>query len=296
MKKILFALFFVFCMIVIPHSSRAQGWLQFEELLIEIWPEYDQPGVLVIYRGKLSSTEALPAEVTFQIPVEAGQPNAVAIRNEQGQLMSVQFERIVRGDLAEISFLSPAREIQFEYYDPGLERDGKSRSYRFVWLDGHLVQSAYVQVQQPQGAYEMSIIPELEDVFEGSDGFVYYFDNVQLLDPGVFTLQLNYQKENEALSVTNASEQSSTPPIEPESILSARGRDLAPWVLGGIGILMIGTGLFLYWRSEKGGSSVHLRKALNIGGNSAKKALYCPKCGSKTRKNDLYCRECGHKL
>ncbi len=296
MKKNLFALLLTLIMILVPHSSQAQEWLQFDELLIEIWPEYDQPGVLVIYRGILSSAEALPAEVTFQIPVEAGQPHAVAIRNEEGQLMSVQFKRIVRGDLAEISFLSPSREIQFEYYDPGLERDGKSRDYRFIWLDGHLVQNAYVQVQQPRGAYEMSIIPELADVFEGGDGFLYYFDSVQSLDSDAFTLHLSYQKENEALSISSASEQPGAPPIQPENTFSTSGLDLVPWVLGGIGLLTIVTGVFLYWRSEKGGGSVRLRKALKSACDSTKKAHYCSKCGSRTRKNDLFCRECGHKL
>lgn len=296
MKKNLFALLFALIMTLVPHSSRAQGWLQFDELLIEIWPEYDQLDVLVIYRGILSSAEALPAEVIFQIPVEAGQPNAVAIRNEEGQLMSVQFERTVHGDLAEISFLSPSREIQFEYYDPGLERDGKSRSYRFIWLDGHLVQNAYVQVQQPHGAYEMLIIPELKDGFEGGDGFFYYFDNIQALTSDTFTLQLSYQKENEALSIATASDQSGVPPIEPENTFSARGGELVPWVLGGIGFLTIATGVFLYWRSEKSGDSVRLRQTRKLGGDSTNKALYCSKCGSRTRKNDLFCRECGHKL
>ena len=295
MKKFLFSFIFVLIAVLVPHSSRAQEWLQFDELLIEVWPEYDQPGVLVIYRGMLSSAEKLPTKVTFQIPVEAGQPNAVAFRDEDGQLLSVQFERIVNRNLAEISFMSPSREIQFEYYDPGLERDGISRNYRFVWLDDHLVQSAYVQVQQPRGASEMLITPELEDVFEGGDGFVYYFDSVQTLTSDAFTLQISYQKDTEALSVASASEQSSAP-IEPVSTSSAQGSELVAVVIGGLGLLTVAAAIILYWRSGKDRGSIRLRKTLKLGGDSTKKINYCSRCGSRTGKKDLYCHECGHKL
>lgn len=294
-KKSLLLLMVVIILGVAVSPAAAQEWLQFDELLIELWPEYDQPDVLVIYRAVLSSNVSLPVEVSFQIPVEAGQPHAVAFRDEQGQLMSVQFERIVRGDLAEISFLSPSREIQFEYYHPGLEMEGDLRSFTFQWQDDHLIQQAAVQVQQPRGASEMSIRPPLETSFEASDGLTYYFGTLPSLKSGKLTLQLSYQKGNDRLSAANAPVQPGAP-IEPEITFSLRGRDVIPWIVGGVGLLAIFSAVLLYWQSERGDSPLHLPRAFLKEDSAERENNFCPKCGSRTGEDDRFCRVCGSKL
>lgn len=293
MKK--FLLIFLVIFFALPLPARAQEWLQFDELLIEIWPEYDRPSVLVIYRGVLSSNINLPAEVTFRIPASVGQPHAVAFRDEQGQLMTVQFERVVRGDLAEISFFSPSREIQFEYYDPTLRKEGQTRTYQYRWLDDHLVSSAAVQVQRPRGAGEFSVQPTPETAFEGNDGLMYFYQELSSLESGSFTLQISYQNESDLLSAAESTIQPSAP-IDPGISLSFRGRDLIPWVVGGVGLLAFFSAVLLYWSYQRGLQAPDLRKALHLAGEPEQRESFCPKCGSETGENDLFCRICGAKL
>ena len=79
-KKITFIILFVLS-IYIP-SAQAQEAPRFETLTIDLWPEYDRPSMLVIYKGELSPAVSLPAEVTLRMPVEAGAPAVVAVGPE----------------------------------------------------------------------------------------------------------------------------------------------------------------------------------------------------------------------
>ena len=65
-KSILLSLTLI---ILLPTIALAQTTSPaFSEFVVELWPEYDQPTVLVIYRANLSDDVPLPATVTFRLP------------------------------------------------------------------------------------------------------------------------------------------------------------------------------------------------------------------------------------
>jgi hypothetical protein len=66
----------------------AQDDVSFSKLEIDLWPEYDRPEVLVIYRISLDPAASLPADLTLRIPVDA-QVNAVAARQADGGLFNI---------------------------------------------------------------------------------------------------------------------------------------------------------------------------------------------------------------
>ena len=81
-KKILL-IFFVASFVLIP-GAGAQESTSLESLAIDLWPEYDRPSMLVIYKAVLSPEVTLPTEITFRIPVEAGLPlDLVSIPGEK---------------------------------------------------------------------------------------------------------------------------------------------------------------------------------------------------------------------
>lgn len=270
----------------------------FERLVIDIWPEYDRPSVLIIYRGVLSSQVPLPAQVTFQIPAEAGQPNAVAVRGADDQLMSVQYERMVKGEFAEISFTATSQEIQFEYYDPALEREGEQRTFTYQWLGHHAVDTAVFQVQQPRDSYALDISPAFGESFQGSEGLTYYTMRETRLEEGeTQVIRVQYNKSSDSLSIGDQPVQPSTP-IEPRLSFSFRGRNLIPWLMAGFGLALILGGIgFYWWFGEKRNPRLSLAgewKAEKP--ESTDKHRYCPQCGSRTGENDRFCRVCGQRL
>lgn len=276
-------------------SAAAQETVQFSELVIEIWPEYDRPEVLVIYRGSLSPEVSLPAEVTFEIPAEAGQPNAVAVRDANNQLTTVQFQRTVRGEVADVTFTTTSQDIQFEYYDPALDRSSESRSFTYRWPGNHLVSSAVIQVQEPRGAENLEITPPLGNSFPGSDGLTYYYDRFEPLgrEPQEFTV--NYQKAGSSLSFEQQQVQPSGP-IEVQPSLAFEGRSALPWILGGIGLLLVVGAVLFYWWAGSGKELPAGLKSLFGSQAGIRSGGFCPNCGAARDPGDRFCRSCGRKL
>jgi len=291
-------LFIVLVLMLFPLPVKGQEGLTFEELVVDIWPEYDDPRVLIIYRGVLSSQVSLPALVTFQIPAEAGQPNAVAVRDPENKLMSVTYERVVKGEFAEISFIATFHEVQFEYYDPLNNKEGNLRTFTYTWPGNHTVNSVVFQVQEPRGAYDLDISPPFGESYQGSDGLKYFrMGETQLKETESQNIQIRYQKSSDSLSVGGQSIQPRRP-IEPQLSFSFQGWNLLPWLLGSLGFLFILGAVGIYWWfGEKRNPPESLESEPNPQEPVfSELSSSCPQCGSKTSENDRYCRVCGHKL
>ena len=85
MRKRLTLLLFVVFLFLVP-AAQAQGMLSLATLEVALWPEYDRPEVLVIYKAKLPADISLPVDVSLKIPAIAGEPFAVRI-NGAGSCM-----------------------------------------------------------------------------------------------------------------------------------------------------------------------------------------------------------------
>ncbi|MBI5054650.1 MAG: hypothetical protein HZB52_15490, partial [Chloroflexi bacterium] len=83
---------------------------------IELWPEYDKPSMLVIFRGTIAPNVPLPTTLTFEIPSKFT-PLAVAYRDQQGLLYDLKYTTTAGANTAAITFSVPTTSFQFEYYD-----------------------------------------------------------------------------------------------------------------------------------------------------------------------------------
>ena len=118
MRRFLLAFIFVFSLFIRP--VQAQSSISMDQLFLKIWPEYDQPGVLVIMDFFIASEVSLPAQVTMKIPAAAGEPHSVAVRELDGQLYILDYDIEAEGDWLNITFTTPYPEIWLEYYDPSI--------------------------------------------------------------------------------------------------------------------------------------------------------------------------------
>lgn len=293
-SKILLIFMFVIAFSQIPGMVSAQSSnLVFDKFVVEFWPEYDQPDVLVIYRGQLSSEVSLPAEITFQIPTAVGRPNAVAFRDDQGQLIPLQETRVVRGEFAEITFTTSFPEIQFEYYDPSLVLDEDTRTYRYLWPDQHVINQAQVWVQTPRGASDLIVNPALDGSLVGQDGLVYAYDSFENFSPQ-FSLTFSYQKQSDALSVEGEKVESSAP-VEAQVPVSFFTGDWIPLLLAGLGALAIVSAGILYWWFQGSRGKELVKSVLPEEKTNSAQPNFCPKCGNPAQAGDLFCRICGEK-
>jgi hypothetical protein len=255
---------------------------------------------LVIYRAVLAEDVSLPAQLTFRIPAVTGRPTAVAVGPALETVADVEFDVQVNGEWAEVSFLAAAPAVQLEYYDPSLVKTGAERRFTYNWPADYGVDALRIQVQQPVGASEMNISPALEPGSQGQDGLTYYNKEIGSVAAGEpFTIQANYQKATDSLTVRSLS-------VEPGSPLETAGdfrRDMMaalPWILGALGVILIVGGGVWYWQSGRGRERSPSRRRRKPA--AAREALspeghiYCHNCGKRAGPGDRFCRTCGTRL
>lgn len=281
----------------------AQDPIKLSSMEVDLWPEYDRPTVLVIYRITLPATTSLPVDLSFRIPSAAAEPSAVAVRQTtaegQAGLFTIPYERQVVGDWGVISLTATSPELQIEYYDPGLVKEGETRQFEYNWPGDYAVDALKMQVQQPLGASEMNISPSSGQGVAGSDGLVYYNKEVGALMAGqTFSLRINYKKSSDDLTATNLPVQ----PSAPVSITPERNNLLVilPWTLGTLGVVLIVGGVIWYLRSGRGKeeepSHRRRRTATSKEPEKAEDYIYCHQCGKRAGPGDRFCRMCGAKL
>jgi hypothetical protein len=304
MLKKMFLAVMLFLMCALPVAAGAQEELKFSDVEVSLWPEYDRPAMLVIYHLTLPAQVSLPVEVSFRIPAAAGSPNAVAGSAPDGSLINIPYTTEKEGDWLRVNFQATSPDLQIEYYDPSLVKEGATRRFDYIWPVDYAADAFSVEVQQPVGASQMHIEPGMVSSQEGKDGLTYYSAEVGALPQGKpVTIAIDYQKANDDLSAGNA-------PVEPTGPLddTTRGRSsmmsALPWVLGLVGLLLIVGGGAWYWFSGRqkpqSGKKHRSRRSKTasqgVSGGVESGQVYCHQCGKRAGAGDRFCRACGAAL
>lgn len=281
----------------IPTLAGAQSSAPvLDELIIQVWPEYDQPAVLVIYDFRVAQT-ALPVTLKIRVPKD-GNIFAVAQSTSEG-LMNVPYEPPVgEGDYDVLTLtLTESSIYRVEYYAP-LVRSGIKRSYTLDWPGDYAVDYLQVFVQKPIGARNLTTQPGLPEL-PGLDGFVYAqgeFNNLPTGRP--FSISFEYEKDDNTLSIANQTV-SLTGALETAQGSTFSLTSSLPWLLGGLGVVLIVGGVFWFWKSgraQKGGSDSTRRRHAARSQNDVSEGTYCSQCGKRAEGGDRFCRACGARL
>lgn len=280
---------------------------------VDIWPEYDQPSVLVIYNITLGQSVKLPATMSVRIPAAAGKPHAVA--NEDGaNLYNLSYQSSAAGNWIEIKYTTPLPVVRIEYYDPTLKKDGKTRNFTFSWPGDFTVEELSLVVQQPMNATDMSFRPGAGPGKPSSDGLTYYTIQAGKVNAGTtFDLDMTYQKSNDKLT-NPAQYQDAEPnqPVDENTPGRVKTGQALPWVIGGAGLLLIAGGTIWFWRTgrtmgmrtEPESRPRHASRRVTSAGTSSRatevvdngETVFCNQCGKKAGPGDVFCRSCGTRL
>lgn len=278
-----------------PLGVQAQSNIHFSNVTVEIWPEYDQPSVLVIYHLVLAEDVTLPASVDLRIPKDA-KVNAVAVSDASGTLITAEYQSSVSGSQQIVTFSSDNRNIQVEYYDP-YTLQGNTRQYTYTWPGNYSVDSFAINFQQPVDATGLTLTPALGSGVVAADGLTYYNATIGALALNQeYTLQVEYQKTTDALSSSG---------VQPSAPLDAnvQGRTsfsaYLPWILGVLGGLLVLGGLafgLYYWRLDKKHTPQTERRHRSTASGGTGGDVFCSQCGKRAQPGDVFCRTCGTRL
>jgi len=304
MRRWLSAIFVLVLLFVLSSIVRAQNNLQIQDLLVDIWPEYDRPEVLVIYRVVLSSQTKLPAQVSLRLPSQVGSTLNVAMKDVDGLLYNLAYTLIRDGDYQVIRFITPSAEVQVEYYDASIRRNGTVRTYDFHWPGDYQVSNFVVRVLQPANVTKMLMAPDMGAGRVGDDGFTYYSSVIgSVAADTAFKIHIEYDKPDDSLQATL--------PVEPVSSVSLNtpGRttttsQVLPWALSIIGVVLMICGGIWYWRTGRkmrAGTEHHHHDHDNEAEDTKPLTgkpggVYCHRCGKRAIRGDVFCRACGARL
>lgn len=282
-------------LLMFPATAGAQNTINLESVTVELWSEFDQPSMLVINEFVLAQDVPLPATVAMRFPKE-GNLVAVAV-NQSGDLFNADFEGAEeQGDWQTIKInVQTYDPYRIEYYQP-LTRDGKKREFEYRWFGEYAVKELRVNILIPSDSTDVITSPILSSTGNSSDGaYILGSATKSGLQAGQsYDFRLEYARESDLVTNSGDSVQPSAP-IDSDT----PGRiaiDRLPYVIGGVGVVLIVIALFFYWRSTQSSVATPRRRKRQAGGESTERQAYCHECGARAQEGDRFCRTCGSRL
>ncbi len=297
----------------LSRPAGAQGSpIQLQRLEAEIWPEYDRPETLVIYRAELAPTVALPAKVTFQLPGYLQSLHVVAIERD-GVLVEVKpegYELTPQGESLLLTLETPVPRVQFEYYDPQiLTKQGQQRQFKFDFVAPYATTATTFRVQEPVESSDFALTPPATTTVTGGDGLTYHnIEAAGLAAAETFAVNASYSRASDTLSAENLGQN----PTEHAADLTvvttpppADSSNFFAYVLMGLGaILLLAVGGYWLWSRQAKMSDapayVPPRRKSKSGDKPANQAVtappagnFCYRCGAPLRDDANFCHICG---
>ncbi len=305
-NRILLALALLICLAAPVFAQEPTG---LKSLRIALWPEFDDPRLLVIIDGE---TNQPGQTVVIPVPAEA-EVNAVAAAGADGNLLNLQWENVKGTDGGNAVSFKPAQTgFRLEYYVPLITK-GSQRLANFN-LPASYVNATKVDIEAllPPSATNIGSDPAMQPSSPSDNGGKVYLRSIGAEAGGAAIKQnLTYDNPTGALGVaedaraTQAPAQATPAPAPATATGSGTSsRTLLIGLLGIAAVLLVGLGLFGLWRTRQApaepAAAVPARTARAAKTAGAKPAAgaagsdrFCRQCGTEFQREDKFCRSCG---
>lgn len=280
-------------LLVFPSAVQAQNAVTLESVNVRLWSEYDQPSMLVIYDFELTPDTSLPAKVDIRIPKDA---NITAVAYLDGSdYLNTEFAGPVEdGNWQTITYFAKTlTTYHLEYYQP-ITRDGTNRSFTYQWNGAYLIKNFRVEIQLPDDSSAVKATPMLP--FVPNQPFLSGSASISNLEAGkTYQVDLNYSRISEVPIAPAVSPQVVTSEPITQDTAGRVTLDNLPYILGGVGVLLIVGAIYYFWRSNSVQASKPRKRPHSTKGEGGGD-IYCHECGARANGDDRFCRTCGSKL
>ena len=301
MRKWFTAFAFLTILLMAAHA-KAQSAVGFSSVDVSVWPEYDTPAVLVINKITLAPQTTFPVEITLRLPATVQKPNAVAVGKTPETVtdQGVEYKFTAGADFATLMIKATDPNIQMEYYDPGLAKNGVQRQYVYDWLGDFPVANFRFELREPLKSSKVSVNPALTNTLVDSDGFQLGEWTMADLKVGQkLRFTISYQRDTDSPSTSFLKVQSSLP-LDQNVPGQSTYISYLPWLLGGLGVALLFIAGGVYWTSGRAGRAVSRpRKRHSVVSEEPdedEEQVHCAQCGKRAQPGDRFCRACGARI
>lgn len=298
-----FSIILFLAILLFPGGAQAQSPVGFDTLDVSIWPEYDTPTVLVIYKISLAPQSTLPVDLTIKMPASVGKIAAVAVGDSADTVSDsgVDYKFTPGTDFARLTVKATGRFLHVEYYDPNLLKNGNQHEYQYEWTGDASVENFRFELRQPLQSSNLSVDPGLSVPVKDSEGFEtsdYTKTGLKAGDSLVF--KIKYQRETDSPS-TSFLQVESTTPLDQTLPGQSNWATYLPWGLGGLGMALLVVAGWVYWSSSRTNRVATNSRKRHVARVSESEPagngqVHCSQCGKRAEPGDRFCRACGARL
>ncbi len=284
-------------------AETPSGDIRLKYLRVSIWPEYDDPRVLVIVRGELTPESPVPTQLRLPLPKGAELLGAEMI-SAQDELLNHPHQRLTGDTFDTLELTLPAHRFFAEwYYDPFGQRTSE-RQFTYALALPYAVAQLDIDILQPNAATEFRTEPAAmrEDV--NARGGRHHLFSYQNLEPQIAkTLKVTYIKTTDAPSVAK-------PKAASEAQQTGPSRNTKTWVafamLAGFAVIFVG-GVLMFKNKQATApplsptTTAPPATALSQTDPGTVRASavapnFCPGCGRQLDATYQFCPGCGRPL
>jgi hypothetical protein len=279
-----------------------------EFLEVELWPDFDQPALLVLMTGAFSNDVSLPATITLPLPEEAT-IHAVARVNAADEWIDMDYVDSISG---QITLVVDDPGFHIEYYIP-YESDGDLRQVTFRWLADMDVNQLLTKFQEPSSATDVTLSPEAMRALIGAYDLRYHEIEGQAVPAGIpYVLEASYRMVRpelsaEALDIQQAPPPVSAPAVTQQGVDGSDSSDFSwPMVLAAaVAVLAFAVVAWLIYSGQnrkrrvikpRPAARTRRRQSPAGAGKSTSRGTspkFCHECGQPLDPADKFCRNCG---
>lgn len=268
---------------------------------LSVWPEYDHPGVLVVFNGQFDQSE-IPADVAFPIPERARHALvAGSTDTTQNQMIPVPIQDSQTGKEIRFTVVHPVFHVEF-YYNP-FQTNNPHRHYTYDFASSLGIDSLIVLLQQPLTAQSFSAEIPIDRRLQDNHGIIYHQKRYAGVEAGD-TVHVEAHYENPEGNLTTdvlqaqmgGGQQSAS--IPPDQSGGRGGPSL--WLLI-IVVGLVGGVLYFVMQSKTGDAADKGTEAPEAAADEpqiqteagTQATKYCIHCGKTIPGEARFCTKCG---
>jgi len=168
---------------------------------VQVWPEYDDPRVMVTYQGEFKDGSVFPQPVKFPAPLGSEMAMVCALKPPDDEHLCQLYDTLTASDSLAVSYTLPIPTYYLEYYWDGIKTQ-TDKSFSFNYVSPYAIDSLELEVQQPLRATNFKLTQPYASASSDALGMKYYryvFNNVT---PGqTISIDASYTKPDNKPSV-----------------------------------------------------------------------------------------------